>query len=231
MARWPWPRAATATSHRLSVEQPALRDEHIIEADIQNNAPVPQWWISMPRQTNYLWAFGDGGGTANGCRLPRYTTRTQYEVLKHDIVGTDAQAVFFMLFGSYMGNWDGQDDLLRSVLATRTMGPACMMVGEPHWFVHHMALGETIGYGTRLTVNNTNLYQSASNAFMRAVQINLMGDPNLCQDPICLLPGCRPLPDQTASPWLGLPASIPSWVTMFTVPPGRRGCLPGSMAL
>ena len=56
-----------------------------------------------------------------------------------------------MLFGSYMGNWDGQDDLLRSVLATPTMGLACMMVGEPHWFVHHMGLGETIGYGTRLT--------------------------------------------------------------------------------
>ena len=95
------------------------------------------------------------------------------------------KAVFVMLFGSYMGNWDGTDDLLRSVLATPTMGLACMMVGEPHWFVHHMGLGETIGYGTRLTMNNNTLYQSASNAFMRAVYINLMGDPTLRQDPIC----------------------------------------------
>jgi hypothetical protein len=47
-----------------------------------------------------------------------------------------------------------------------------------------MGLGETIGYGARLTVNNNMLYQSASNAFMRAVYINLMGDPTLRQDPI-----------------------------------------------
>jgi hypothetical protein len=34
-------------------------------------------------------------------------------------------------------------------------------------------------------VNNSTLYQSASNAFMRAVYITLMGDPTLRQDPIC----------------------------------------------
>jgi hypothetical protein len=138
----------------------------------------------MLNETNYLWAFGDGGGELNGCTY--LGTNGEYnEVLSTDIVGTDARAVFVMLFGSYMGNWDGQDDLLRSVLATPTMGLACMMVGEPHWFVHHMGLGETIGYGARLSVNNSTLYQSASNAFMRAVYINLMGDPTLRQDPIC----------------------------------------------
>jgi hypothetical protein len=162
---------------------PLYGTNDIIEANIQDDAPIPQRWISMLDETNYLWAFGDGGGELNGCTY--LGTNGEYnEVLSTDIVGTDAQAVFVMLFGSYMGNWDGQDDLLRSVLATPTMGLACMMVGEPHWFVHHMGLGETIGYGARLTVNNDMLYQSASNAFMRAVYINLMGDPTLRHDPI-----------------------------------------------
>jgi len=163
---------------------PLAGTNDIIDANIQDDAPIPQRWISMLGETNYLWAFGDGGGELNGCTY--LGTNGEYqEVLSTDIVGTDAKAVFVMLFGSYMGNWDGTDDLLRSVLATPTMGLACMMVGEPHWFVHHMGLGETIGYGTRLTVNNSKLYQSASNAFMRAVYINLMGDPTLRQDPIC----------------------------------------------
>jgi hypothetical protein len=167
----------------VGLSNPLYGTNDIIEANIQDNAPIPQRWISMLDQTNYLWCFGDGGGELNGCTY--LGTNGEYnEVLSTDIVGTDAQAVFVMLFGSYMGNWNGQDDLLRSVLATPTMGLACMMVGEPHWFVHHMGLGETIGYGTRLTVNNYMLYQSASNAFMRAVYINLMGDPTLRQDPI-----------------------------------------------
>jgi hypothetical protein len=167
----------------VGAADPLLGTSNIIEANIQDNAPVPQRWISMLDATNYLWAFGDGGGELNGCTYLG-TNGIYDEVLSTDIVGSDARAVFVMLFGSYMGNWDGTDDLLRSVLATPTMGLACMMVGEPHWFVHHMALGETIGYGTRLSVNNNTLYQSASNAFMRAVYINLMGDPTLRQDPI-----------------------------------------------
>jgi len=167
----------------FGASNPLYGTNDIIEANIEDDAPISQRWISMLKETNYLWAFGDGGGELNGCTY--LGTNGEYnEVLSTDIVGTDARAVFVMLFGSYMGNWDGQDDLLRSVLATPTMGLACMMVGEPHWFVHHMGLGETIGYGARLTVNNNTLYQSASNAFMRAVYINLMGDPTLRQDPI-----------------------------------------------
>jgi hypothetical protein len=167
----------------VGASNPLYGTNDLIEANIQDDAPIPQRWISMLDETNYLWAFGDGGGELNGCTY--LGTNGEYnEVMSTDIVGTDAQAVFVMLFGSYMGNWNGQDDLLRSVLATPTMGLACMMVGEPHWFVHHMGLGETIGYGTRLTVNNNMLYQSASNAFMRAVYINLMGDPTLRHDPI-----------------------------------------------
>ena len=47
-----------------------------------------------------------------------------------------------------------------------------------------MGLGETIGYGTRLSMNNSTLYQSQSNRFTRAVFISLMGDPTLRMDPV-----------------------------------------------
>ncbi len=169
----------------VGAADPLAGVSNIITANVQDNAPIPQRWISMLHEggANFLWAFGDGGGELNGCTY--LGTNGEYnEVLSTDIVGNDAKGVFVMLFGSFMGNWDGQDDLLRSVLATPTMGLACMMVGEPHWFVHHMGLGETIGYGARLSANNSMLYQSASNAFMRAVYITLMGDPALRQDPM-----------------------------------------------
>jgi hypothetical protein len=73
---------------------------------------------------------------------------------------------------------------MRSFLATPSLGLTCCMAGDPHWFVHHMGLGETIGYGTRLSMNNSTLYQSQSNRFTRAVYISLMGDPTLRMHPV-----------------------------------------------
>jgi hypothetical protein len=98
------------------------------------------------------------------------------------LVAEDAQAVFVMLFGSHFGEWPATDDIMRAVLATPTMGLTCCLVGRPHWFCHHMALGETIGYSTRLTMNNDTLYQNEYNQFTRAVYISLMGDPTLRLD-------------------------------------------------
>ncbi|MBK9184536.1 MAG: hypothetical protein IPM83_15895 [Ignavibacteria bacterium] len=70
------------------------------------------------------------------------------------------------------------------------------MVGRPHWYLHHMALGETIGYSTRISQNNrpivgnqfgnyvpniviVNGALSISTIGDRGVHIALMGDPTL----------------------------------------------------
>jgi hypothetical protein len=74
---------------------------------------------------------------------------------------------------------------MRSVLATPTMGLAvCCIAGHPHWYCHHMGLGEPIGYGARLTMNNSTLYRDQTNEFERAVYITLLGDPSLRMEPV-----------------------------------------------
>lgn len=182
--------------------QPMVGPGNTIEANIQDNAPIPQRWISMLASDSYLWAFGDGGGQPNS--ISWLGTNEPYNlVMSADIVGDNAQGVFVMMFGSFFGNWDDTDDILRSVLATPTTGLAACMVGEPHWFFHHMGLGETIGYGTRLTMNNSTLYQNESNIFTRAVYIGLMGDPTLCLDPVAPPGGlsANPTPGATGLSW------------------------------
>src|SRR5262249_1279984 len=84
---------------------------------------------------------------------------------------------------SWMGNFDDEDDFIRSFIAVPTYGLAACMAGRPHWYVHHMGLGETIGYSTRLSMNNSGtLYQNHSNYMNRAIYVALMGDPTLRQD-------------------------------------------------
>ena len=101
--------------------------------------------------------------------------------------------VFAQTFGSYFGDWDREDtptavyqnNLLRAFLATEEHGLANVWAGRPHWFFHHMALGETIGHSARLTQNNRSggLYTPTGSG-LGQVHIALMGDPTLRMFPV-----------------------------------------------
>ncbi|HWW02762.1 MAG TPA: fibronectin type III domain-containing protein [Candidatus Acidoferrum sp.] len=163
--------------------QPLLGPNTTIQANIDDVAAPEARWGPILDAASYLWAYGCGAGSPTS--VGYLGTYGAYDDLySFDVVGQDAKAVFVMLFGSWFGNWDGTDNLMRSFLATPSLGLTCCLAGVPHWFVHHMGLGETIGYSTRLSMNNSTLYQSQSNTFTRAVYISLMGDPTLRMDPV-----------------------------------------------
>jgi hypothetical protein len=84
-----------------------------------------------------------------------------------------------MLFGSYFGDWDNSDAFLRAPLGQGNTLTNCW-AGRPNWHFYHMAMGDNIGYSTRLTQNNSSLYfGSTLTGLNRMVTINLMGDPSL----------------------------------------------------
>ena len=126
----------------------------------------------IPDMTNasFLWSYGCGGGWYQGAGGVGSTG---------ELANADLQSVFTMLFGSYFGDWDSQNNFLRAALA---QGKTLTNVwsGRPHWEFHHMGLGETIGYSTRLSQNNNALY--TSNFGGRVVHMALMGDPTLRND-------------------------------------------------
>lgn len=157
-----------------------------VEANVSYSPPFGQRWISRLGSESFLWAYGCGGGQADGCGglgtnvvggVPGY-------LYSSDVLAVDAKAVFVMMFGSWFGQWDLTDNLLRSFLATKSLGLAGFMAGRPHWFLHHVGMGKPLGYSARLTMNNQDLYQSQSNGFPRAVYIALMGDPTLRMEPM-----------------------------------------------
>ena len=173
--------AVAASGYRAF--EPLLGPGKTIEANINDVAPANQRWAPMLSANGYLWAYGCGGGqdTAIGYLG---THDTDYEAWSTDLVGGNAQAVFVMFFGSHLGNWDHPDNIMRAVLATPQTGLAAFMSGQPHWFLHHMGLGEPIGYSARLTMNNSTLYRNQINLFPRAAYIALMGDPTLRMEPL-----------------------------------------------
>lgn len=127
-------------------------------------------YLTVLRDSSYLWSYGCGGGS--------YTSAGGIGST-NDFAASDLKSVFTMLFGSYFGDWDATNNFLRAPLAQGTTLTNAWS-GRPHWVLHHMGLGENIGYGTRITQNNSNLYFSSYGA--RFVHIALMGDPTLRND-------------------------------------------------
>jgi len=163
--------------------EPFVGPGNIVEASVSDSAPPEQRWISLATADGWLWSYGCGGGQDN--IVSELGTHGIYnEVWSSDIVAQDARVVFSMFFGSHFGDWTHTDNIMRAAIATPSLGLTACIVGLPHWFCHHMAMGEPIGYAARLTMNNTTLYQNQSNALPRAVFINLLGDPTLRLEPV-----------------------------------------------
>ncbi|MEO7558213.1 MAG: Calx-beta domain-containing protein [Gammaproteobacteria bacterium] len=138
-------------------------------------------WFPTLSANSYLWGYGTGPGHFQGS-LGVGTTGPSSDPKfgpYNNFVVKDTKVVFTMLFGSAFGDWDVVNNFLRAPLATTTYGLTSSWSGWPHWFYHHMALGETIGYSTRLSQNNSNLYTNQVNSSTRGIHMALLGDPTL----------------------------------------------------
>ena len=189
--------------------EPFVGPGNTIEANVQDNAPAAERWISMLTAGRYLWAYGCGGGDYTS--ISQLGTHGLYnDVWSIDVVGQDAAVVFAMLYGSHFGEWDSTDNFMRSILATPSMGLISCMSRRPHWFCHQMGLGEPAGFGARLTMNNSTLYGTQTNAFTRGVHIGLMGDPTLRMDPVTPPSGLNGLrgPSGVNLSWSASPDSV-----------------------
>jgi hypothetical protein len=163
---------------------PMVGPNNTLWANVADASLPTNCWLSLLTTNTYLWTYACGGGQ-DASMSAMGVHGLYYDAWSTDIVAQDAKAVFFMIEGSWMGNWDHTDNFMRSVLATPSMGVACCCIaGHPHAYYHHMGLGEPIGYGIRLSMNNSTLYRSQSNDFARAVYIELLGDPTLRLEPI-----------------------------------------------
>lgn len=146
----------------------ALGRDEVKEADYLNSI----------KQQSYLFSYGCGGGTFTSASGIASTP---------DFNSDSINTVFTMLFGSYFGDWDSENNFLRAPLCSRPTALTSVWSGRPHWNMHHMALGYTIGKSTKITQNNVDgqLLQPkttagyVTNAFPTYVHIALMGDPTL----------------------------------------------------
>lgn len=139
-------------------------------------------YITTLSKNTYLWSYGCGGGSYTSCGGVGNTS---------DFAIKGNNGIFTFLFGSYFGDWDIENNFLRAPLAAKEGALTIGWSGRPHWFMHHMNLGEPIGTSLLATQNNNNIYypniyftaQYPNGILMttgtRQVHIALLGDPTL----------------------------------------------------
>ncbi|MBN8702701.1 MAG: T9SS type A sorting domain-containing protein [Bacteroidetes bacterium] len=141
-----------------------------------SNTLANDYFTTMSSQS-YLFSYGCGAGSYKTCAGVG-TTGT--------FDSTSVQTVFTMLFGSYFGDWDSQNNFLRAPLASTGLTLTSCWAARPYWYFHHMGLGEHIGFSTKVSQNNYNLYinNTGSAGNRRGTHMALMGDPSLRLHPV-----------------------------------------------
>lgn len=125
---------------------------------------------SQLQNQDYLWSYGTGPGS--------YSSASGI-VTTPDFASNAYRSTFTMLFGSYFGDWDAQNNLLKAALASGKVLSASWS-GRPYLYYHPMGVGKNLGACIRLSQNNTNTYLASTlGYFQRWIHISQLGDPSL----------------------------------------------------
>lgn len=128
-------------------------------------------FINILRTEPYLFSHASSTGG--------YTSNKQ---LNSSMFKTETYSVFQTSFGSYHGDWDINNNLLRAEIAGPGYGLTSVWAGRPQWHFLHMTMGAPIGYSARTTQNNfiDGNHQTYDPGYGAGwVHVALMGDPTL----------------------------------------------------
>ncbi len=157
---------------------PCVGIDSLLELD-PTQGQFSQHYLNTSDLFTFQASTGLLGSGANGTTF----TGTENGLSTQELLGCTTGGVFNMAIGSYFGDWDNPDNFLRAGLA-KGNGLAHMWSGMPNWFLHPMAMGESIGYCALRTMNNANQDYSLLNGgwqgqSMGQAHMGLMGDPSV----------------------------------------------------
>jgi hypothetical protein len=133
---------------------------------VASNVVAADWW-SMESQS-FLWAYSCGYGDWQSGDSANFSKKV-------------FSTPFTMRFGSWSGDWNDPDNVLRRILCSAPNGLTCSWAGGDftgfYWHYYPMAFGYTAGYCAKLS-------QDRQGPYSKYVWGELMGDPTLRMHPV-----------------------------------------------
>ena len=138
------------------------------------NITPADYYASLTTSSSYLWSYGCGPGN----NFYINTLKNNGVLTTQDFVDTEFNSLFTMLFGSYFGDWDKSNNVMRAALISgKTLAVA--WAGRPNMHYHTMALGESLGYSAKMSMNKDSGYSYNSVIGHEMVHVSQLGDPSL----------------------------------------------------
>ncbi|MCL2785564.1 MAG: InlB B-repeat-containing protein, partial [Propionibacteriaceae bacterium] len=135
------------------------------------------WATYLPKET-YTWGHLSGYGSCSSVAAAGGTMTTAR------LATSNYGMIFGQSYGSYFGDWDCTNNVMRAFLGMPEYGLTWSYVMTAFWHYHHMGIGETVGYSTRATQNSFQNGYSLYGGYPPSVNTNLMGDPTLRMYPV-----------------------------------------------
>ncbi len=131
---------------------------------------------------SFLWAFACGNGAAQGIYVESTDPNTAYQdAFFSDSLSNPAKVPrigHYVLLGSYFGDFNIQNDLMRSLLTpANNYGFSAVWTRNVTWRFDGMAVGQPLGLAMLNTINNPEIPPSLPERKGRETAI--MGDPTL----------------------------------------------------
>ena len=119
-----------------------------------DNLDRRNWFATLTdADENYLWGMLSGAAATD-----QFNGLDDAEgggsIGTTDFAQRPSHSVFNFIFGSYILEWNERNNLMRAMLANEGYGLTATWGAQPQKFYHHMALGETVGFGNQLSQNN-----------------------------------------------------------------------------
>lgn len=144
--------------------------------------------LDHARDSSYLMSYGCGAGyyskvgvklrNKQGQRIDSFSVGQTSDYFNYEI-----HSAFNILFGSYFGDWDSKNNVMRSTLAGQSPALASFWAGRPTWHINEFLHGAPLGTSTKNSQNSDiDLFTYIENngwTYERMVHPALMGDPTL----------------------------------------------------
>lgn len=118
----------------------------------------------------YFWAYGCNSGAFDNILSIAYADQ---------FASQNVNAVFTIYLGSWLGDWNTKNNLLRASVASSPSILGSFFSGRPFWHFHQMSMNQSIGYCTLISQNNRYIYESSGTNGYNGIHIALMGDPTI----------------------------------------------------
>lgn len=143
-----------------------------VQTEVGTTGYYQPYWDEQAANSYWLTTWVRGGGA--------YTSTWGIGGTSDYAAASAVNTAIHAAWASYYGEWDVQNAFLQAMLAARGQTVGVFYDESPSWLLYALAMGETMGYAARMSINQTGVALDPRSAqYADSIISSLLGDPSI----------------------------------------------------